>query len=203
MHTLICCFLSWQACRSCRSDYAVRKFKTQMHFSLCINVYLSLASSIIDYWSSFAVLICIQLPSCNSALVPFLQVTLLIPWLNQEDQALVFHGKHMFDQPEQQTECIQDWIRKRTGFEAQFKIRYYPGRYDTRLLGIFPVGDLTVYIPVEEVSHVKRRAHANCDSLCSIHTVLTGPIKPENLASSSLYLTCCWQEFVTNLHLCY
>ena len=80
------------------------------------------------------------------------QVTLLIPWLNQDDQALVFHGKYSFQQPEQQTECIKEWIRKRTGFNAQFKIRYYPGRYDTRLLGIFPVGDLTVYIPVEEVS---------------------------------------------------
>ena len=79
------------------------------------------------------------------------QVTLLIPWLNTEDQALVFHGKHSFDEPDQQTECIRDWVFKRTGFEAQFKIRYYPGRYDTRLLGIFPVGDLTVYIPVEEV----------------------------------------------------
>ncbi|KAL3142245.1 hypothetical protein ABBQ38_002589 [Trebouxia sp. C0009 RCD-2024] len=78
------------------------------------------------------------------------QVTLLIPWLNQDDQALVFHGKHSFEQPEQQTECIKEWLRKRTGFEAQFKIRYYPGRYDTRLLGIFPVGDLTVYIPAEE-----------------------------------------------------
>ena len=64
----------------------------------------------------------------------------------------MFHGKYSFEQPEQQTVCIKEWIRKRTGFEAQFKIRYYPGRYDTRLLGIFPVGDLTVYIPVEEVS---------------------------------------------------
>lgn len=79
-------------------------------------------------------------------------MTLLIPWLNQEDQALVFHGKHSFEQPEEQTECIKDWVRKRTGFEAQFKIQYYPGRYDTSLLGIFPIGDLTVYIPVEEVS---------------------------------------------------
>lgn len=78
------------------------------------------------------------------------QVTLLIPWLKQEDQALVFHGKHSFEQPEEQTECIKDWIRKRTGFEANFKIQYYPGRYDTSLLGIFPIGDLTVYIPVEE-----------------------------------------------------
>ena len=65
---------------------------------------------------------------------------------------MVFHGQHSFDQPKDQTECIKDWIRKRTGFEAQFKIRYYPGRYDTSLLGIFPIGDLTVYIPVEEVS---------------------------------------------------
>lgn len=78
------------------------------------------------------------------------QVTLLIPWLNQEDQAQVFHGTHLFEQPEQQTECIKAWVRKRTGFEAQFKIRYYPGRFDTTLLGIFAVGDMTVYIPVEE-----------------------------------------------------
>ena len=67
----------------------------------------------------------------------------------------MFHGKHSFEDPEQQTECIQEWIRKRTGFEAQFKIRYYPGRYDTRLLGIFPVGDLSVYIPSEEVSTIE------------------------------------------------
>ena len=84
-----------------------------------------------------------------------LQVTLLIPWLNQEDQAVVFHGQHSFGQPEEQTEFIKDWIRKRTGFEAQFKIRYYPGRYDTSLLGIFPIGDPTVYIPVEEVSSLR------------------------------------------------
>lgn len=81
-----------------------------------------------------------------------MQVTLLIPWLNQEDQAIVFHGKHSFSSPEQQTECIKDWLRQRTGFEPQCQINYYPGRYDTRLLGIFPVGDLTVYIPAEQAS---------------------------------------------------
>lgn len=79
------------------------------------------------------------------------QVTLLIPWLNQDDQAVVFHNKHSFDTPAQQTECIKQWLRKRTGFDAQCQIQYYPGRYDTRLLGIFPVGDLTVYIPSEKV----------------------------------------------------
>ena len=108
------------------------------------------------------------------------QVTLLIPWLNQEDQALVFHGKHSFDEPEQQTECIQEWICKRTGFEAQFKIQYYPGRYDTRLLGIFPVGDLTVYIPVEEVSTIGisferlQKAHSCpcCQLWCSFQQVI-------------------------------
>lgn len=88
---------------------------------------------------------------CPACAVCFVQVTLLVPWLNQEDQALVFHRIHSFEQPEEQTECIKDWVRKRTGFEAQFKIQYYPGRYDTSLLGIFPIGDLTVYIPAEEV----------------------------------------------------
>ena len=90
-----------------------------------------------------------------------MQVTLLIPWLNQEDQAIVFHSKFSFHAPEQQTECIKDWLRKRTGFEPQCQIQYYPGRYDTRLLGIFPVGDLTVYIPAEKV-----RLY---DSSCKVH----------------------------------
>lgn len=81
-----------------------------------------------------------------------IQVTLLIPWLNQDDQAIVFHGKFSFHAPEQQTECIKDWLRQRTGFEPKCQVQYYPGRYDTRLLGIFPVGDLTVYVPPDKVT---------------------------------------------------
>lgn len=109
---------------------------------------------------------------CPACAVCFVQVTLLIPWLNQEDQALVFHGKHSFEQPEEQTECIKDWVRKRTGFEAQFKIQYYPGRYDTSLLGIFPIGDLTVYIPIEEVRlRMLGQAHSTTHAQIPLLTV--------------------------------
>ena len=65
----------------------------------------------------------------------------------------MFHGKYEFDEPEQQTECMLEWIEKRTGFRPNMKISYYPARYDQRLLGIFAVGDLTTYIPSDEVLH--------------------------------------------------
>ncbi len=80
-----------------------------------------------------------------------LQVTLLIPWLSKADQATVFHGKHSFDRPEQQTACIRDWLQARCGFEPACRMVYYPGRYDHRLLGIFAIGDITSYITNSEV----------------------------------------------------
>ena len=129
-------------------------------------------------------------PACA---VCCMQVTLLIPWLKQEDQALVFHGKHSFEQPEEQTECIKDWIRKRTGFEANFKIQYYPGRYDTSLLGIFPIGDLTVYIPVEEVRlHMLGQAHSPTHAQIQLFTL--GARRRPDAGSLSCTLCQDWQS---------
>ncbi len=80
-----------------------------------------------------------------------MQVTLVVPWLALSDQLTVFAGKHTFQHPSQQEECIREWVQKRVGFCPTFQVIFYMGRYDRRLLGIFPVGDLTSYIPNDEV----------------------------------------------------
>ena len=78
-------------------------------------------------------------------------MTLVVPWLALSDQETVFAGKHAFTTPGQQEECIRDWVEKRVGFRPSFQVIFYMGRYDRRLLGIFPVGDITSYIPSDEV----------------------------------------------------
>jgi hypothetical protein len=46
---------------------------------------------------------------------------------------------------------VREWVRKRTGFEPDFKITFYCARYDNAFKSIFPVGDVTNYIPEDEV----------------------------------------------------
>ncbi|KAK9817001.1 hypothetical protein WJX72_008108 [[Myrmecia] bisecta] len=72
-----------------------------------------------------------------------LQVTLMVPWLCKAQQRIVFQGKHEFDSPDQQETCIREWLQARTGVWPTFRVVFYAGRYDSRLLGIFPVGDPT------------------------------------------------------------
>lgn len=51
-----------------------------------------------------------------------------------------------------QEKWIREWVQKRMGSSPAFKITFYCGRYDNAFKSIFPVGDLTNYIPDDEVS---------------------------------------------------
>lgn len=46
---------------------------------------------------------------------------------------------------------VRDWVQRRTGFESDFKVTFYPGRYAPEKCSILPVGDPTQYIPEHEV----------------------------------------------------
>ena len=46
---------------------------------------------------------------------------------------------------------IYAWVKARTGFEPSFRVVFYPAEYFRRMLGIFPIGDPTQYIPDSEV----------------------------------------------------
>ncbi len=79
------------------------------------------------------------------------QVTLLIPWLAKSDQARIFPNNLTFDTPEEQETYVREWAKKRTGFDSEFKVTFYPGRYAIDKCSILPVGDPTSYIPDHEV----------------------------------------------------
>lgn len=55
-------------------------------------------------------------------------VTLLVPWLCQSDQELVYPNNITFSSPEEQESYIRSWLEERIGFKADFKISFYPGK---------------------------------------------------------------------------
>jgi digalactosyldiacylglycerol synthase len=87
---------------------------------------------------------------------PDREVTLVVPWLSKSDQHKIFPNATTFDTPEQQEEYVREWARNRTGVDANFKVTFYPGRYAAEKGSILPVGDLTQYIPDEEVREPTR-----------------------------------------------
>ena len=78
------------------------------------------------------------------------QVTLVIPWLAAADQAKVYPNNLTFSTPEEQESYVRAWVSKRTGFDCNFKVTFYPGRYAGEKGSILPVGDPTTYIPDNE-----------------------------------------------------
>ncbi|KAL2933500.1 Digalactosyldiacylglycerol synthase 1 chloroplastic [Bienertia sinuspersici] len=74
------------------------------------------------------------------------KVTLLVPWLCKSDQELVYPNKLTFNSPEEQELYIKNWLEERTGFKADFKIFFYPGKFSKERRSIIPTGDTTQFI---------------------------------------------------------
>eukprot|EP00887_Chlorella_sp_A99_P006969 scaffold2.g6969.t1 len=94
---------------------------------------------------------------------PARRVTLMIPWLAKADQGKVYPNGMTFDSPEEQEAYVREWARKRTGFDSDFKVTFYPGRYAPEKCSILPVGDPTQYIPEHEadVAILEEPEHLN------------------------------------------
>lgn len=81
------------------------------------------------------------------------KVTLVVPWLDEDDQKVVYpHGK-TFRRPEDQERYIREWLGHRAGLGAEAKnlrIQFYSGRYHPELGSVFSVGDVPALIPDED-----------------------------------------------------
>ncbi|KAK9068542.1 hypothetical protein SSX86_012657 [Deinandra increscens subsp. villosa] len=73
-------------------------------------------------------------------------VTLLVPWLTRTDQELVYPNNITFSSPEEQEVYIRNWLKERVGFNADFKISFYPGKFQKERRSIIPAGDTSQFI---------------------------------------------------------
>ncbi|KAK4380621.1 hypothetical protein RND71_002483 [Anisodus tanguticus] len=74
-------------------------------------------------------------------------VTLLVPWLCESDQELVYPNNLTFSSPEEQELYIRNWLEERVGFKTDFKISFYPGKFSKERRSIIPAGDTSQFIP--------------------------------------------------------
>mmetsp|Transcript_7478 Transcript_7478/g.22703 ORF Transcript_7478/g.22703 Transcript_7478/m.22703 type:complete len:532 (+) Transcript_7478:91-1686(+) len=80
------------------------------------------------------------------------RVALLIPWLNANDQPIVFSGKKMFDNKEQQADYVRSWMRdilKEQGIEGVElpEICFYYGGYARDVGSVYPLSDIVSALP--------------------------------------------------------
>ncbi|GJN02993.1 hypothetical protein PR202_ga20389 [Eleusine coracana subsp. coracana] len=78
------------------------------------------------------------------------KVTLVVPWLSKPEQELVYPNNITFNSPEEQETYIRNWLQERLGFEANFKISFYPGKFSKERRSIIPAGDTSQFIPSKE-----------------------------------------------------
>ena len=76
-------------------------------------------------------------------------VTLVIPWLELEEDRLELYGpNHTFSNPQEQEAYIRDWLMNDANMPDQanqdsgLKILFYPARYHSWLKSIFAMGDI-------------------------------------------------------------
>jgi len=77
-------------------------------------------------------------------------VTLLVPWLLRSDQELVYPNNLTFSSPKEQEAYIRNWLEERVGFKTDFKISFYPAKFQKERRSIVPAGDTSQFIPSKD-----------------------------------------------------
>jgi len=83
-------------------------------------------------------------------------VTLLIPWLELEQDRLDLYPNHNFSTPADQEAYLRNWLIEEANMpdvadkETGLRIVFYPSRFHSELKSIFAMGDITSLIPDEQ-----------------------------------------------------
>ena len=80
-------------------------------------------------------------------------VTLFVPWLEKEDQEIIFPKSLRFNHPNEQSEYVKKWLIEQANLPyaaEKLDIKFYSGRYHDEFHSIFPMGDITDLIPDDE-----------------------------------------------------
>jgi hypothetical protein len=81
-------------------------------------------------------------------------VTLVIPWLElEEDQRQVYNGR-VFANPEEQELYVRDWLRSQAGMPGaaeNLNLVFYTARYHAELGSVFAMGDIIQQLPQDEL----------------------------------------------------
>ena len=74
------------------------------------------------------------------------RVTLCVPWIHPDEQALVLPKGKLCAAPDTQEQLMRTWLSERDGAVAPFDIRFYPARFDVMRGSILPLGDTTRWV---------------------------------------------------------
>lgn len=81
------------------------------------------------------------------------KITLMVPWLQMEEQDIAFPPGVRFTQPEEQREYVKKWLIEDAQLPLaaeKLEIQFYSARYHDEYHSIFPMGDVSALIPDEE-----------------------------------------------------
>ena len=72
------------------------------------------------------------------------RVTLMVPLVHPVEQAMIFPNGLSFYTPAEQEQHIRKWLSERAWLPGDnFRLGFYPGRYDVERGSILPLGDIT------------------------------------------------------------
>jgi len=95
------------------------------------------------------------------------RVTLVIPWLELEEDQQLLYGNHRFKTQQDQEAYIRNWLAEDAGMpdaaspETGLKIIFYPARYHSGMKSIFAMGDIVSLIPDSDVCVLEEPEHLN------------------------------------------
>ena len=81
------------------------------------------------------------------------KITLMVPWLQAEQQELTYPNDIRFNTPEEQKAYVKKWLvenAKMPSAAEKLDIVFYAATYHDEYQSIFPMGDITALIPDEQ-----------------------------------------------------